>query len=166
MIVKISIFIKCYLALKFQTKTSNIASTTEPSQTVAFINLQIEDGVHLLCKDNEMIFTLKINVSVKNDDVITFQNNASCPIGQNSTHVIARTTFLQCGTQFEETENEFLFKNVLRITPRVSDDWFILRNDKIPVEYELECSFSKLLRTTVDTGVIHIGGNIYFFKYN
>ena len=104
-----------------------------------------------------MLFTLEINVSVKPDDVITFQNT-SCPIGRNDSHVIARTSFLQCGTLFEETEDEFLFKNVLRITPRVSKGALILRNDEIPREYELECAFSKILRTTVDTGMIHILG--------
>ena len=143
------------------TKPSIVGSTAGPSQIGVFTNLQIENGVHLLCKDNQMIFTLKFNVSVKVDDVITFQNNVSCPIGRNATHVIAKTSFLQCGTEFEETGDEFLFKNVLRITPRVSGDTFILRNNEIPQEYELECSFSKLLRTTVDTGVIHISGKLF-----
>ena len=140
---------------------SFVASTVGPSQIDVFTNIQIEDGVYLLCKDNQMIFTMKINVSVKRDDVITFQNNVSCPIGRNETHVIAQTSFLQCGTEFEETGDEFLFKNVLRITPRVLENVFILRNNEIPLEYELECSFSKLLRTIVDTGVIHVSGKLF-----
>lgn len=126
-----------------------------------FDDTRIEDGVHLVCRDNEMKFILEVNVSVNIDDVINFKN-ISCPIDRNASRVIAHTSFQDCGTQFEETDDEFVFKNVLTVTPRVLKHALIMRNDQIPREYELECSFSKTLRTTVDTGMIQFLGS---FKY-
>ena len=113
--------------------------------------------MHLFCQDNKLLTILQINIAIAPDDVITLQNS-SCPIERNETHVTAQTSFLDCGTTFEETEEEFIFTNVLTVTPKAPENAIILRRHQVPREYELRCSFVKSPRTTLDTGIIHIFG--------
>jgi len=113
-----------------------------------------------------MTFTLQINTSVKSDDVITLRNR-SCPVIRNKTHVVVSTSFTDCGTTFEETDEHFVFTNILTVSPVLRSSTVksgvILRGENIPRDYELHCYFNKFLSTSVESGRIDIIGNNFFY---
>ena len=121
--------------------------------------LPLNNGLFLECNENTMTFYMKLNVAVDPTDTVQLKSkSASCKMTRNETHVFVKTGYTECGTRLDETEDFYVFKNIVVVTPQSAQNVIIARNDDIPREYEMQCSFLKEFRTTVDTGLIHIVG--------
>ncbi|KAM4618112.1 uncharacterized protein O3C94_021980 [Discoglossus pictus] len=93
----------------------------------------------LLCTSTGMIMSIaKSRTSALYENHLRL-NNPQCLVTSNSTHLIARAAFNDCGTQIMETENKIIFKNQITSFDNMGD--VITRTNQVVIAFN--CSFPK-----------------------
>ncbi|XP_073686421.1 uncharacterized protein [Garra rufa] len=95
---------------------------------------------HVTCtKDTMSVSIERTTISGIHGDHLRLNNNDSCAVSSNSTHVFTTFSLNGCGTQMEETDEHLLFKNT--IVTYDDPNHIITRKDEI--EIEVMCKYQK-----------------------
>ncbi|XP_016396148.1 deleted in malignant brain tumors 1 protein-like [Sinocyclocheilus rhinocerous] len=69
---------------------------------------------HVTCTKDKMSVSIeRATISGIHGDHLRLNNNASCAVSSNNTHVFTTFSLNGCGTQIEETDEHLLFKNTI-----------------------------------------------------
>ncbi|KAF4096106.1 hypothetical protein G5714_023709 [Onychostoma macrolepis] len=95
---------------------------------------------HVNCtKDQISVSIERATISGIHGDHLRLNNNASCPVFSNNTHVFTAFALNGCGTQMEETDEHLLFKNT--IVTYDNPNHIITRKNVF--EIEVMCKYQK-----------------------
>ncbi|KAI2649291.1 Oncoprotein-induced transcript 3 protein [Labeo rohita] len=95
---------------------------------------------HVTCtKDTMSVSIERATISGIHGDHLRLNNNDSCAVSSNSTHVFTTFSLNGCGTQMEETDEHLLFKNTI-VT---YDDPNHIITRKNEIEIEVMCKYQK-----------------------
>ncbi|XP_048024074.1 zona pellucida sperm-binding protein 2-like [Megalobrama amblycephala] len=101
---------------------------------------------HVTCTQNSM------SVTIERSSIEPLHGNhlrltdPSCQVYSNSTYIFANTSLNECGTQFEENNNELIFKNKI-VT---FDDPRDIITRKNQLEIEILCKYQKRTNLTLE----------------
>ncbi|XP_050953719.1 uncharacterized protein LOC127155514 [Labeo rohita] len=90
-------------------------------------------------KDKMLVSIERATISGIHGDHLRLNNNASCPVSSNNTHVFTTFSLNGCGTQVKETNKHLLFKNT--IVTFDNPNHIITRKNEI--EIEVMCKYQK-----------------------
>ncbi|KAK9953614.1 hypothetical protein ABG768_017596 [Culter alburnus] len=95
---------------------------------------------HVTCSRDTMSVSIeRATIAGIHGDHLRLNNNASCLVYSNSTHVFTTFSLNGCGTQIEETEEHLLFKNTI-VT---FDNPNLIITRKNEIEIEVMCKYQK-----------------------